>query len=76
VTGVAFGQLPDGSTLLASSSWDHTVRLWDPAAGVARECLNVAPSFPEGMAFAGTSLIVGCRDGIIALELSRTLEQS
>lgn len=30
VTGVAFS--PDGS-LLATTSWDNTVRLWDPATG-------------------------------------------
>jgi WD40 repeat protein len=32
LTAVAFGQLPDGRTLLATASED-TVRLWDPATG-------------------------------------------
>ena len=33
VTSVAFGALPDGTTLLATASTDYTVRLWDPTTG-------------------------------------------
>ena len=33
VTGVAAVMLPDGRVLLATTSYDETVRLWDPATG-------------------------------------------
>ena len=33
VTGLAFGVLPSGRTLLATTSDDGTVRLWDAATG-------------------------------------------
>nr|WP_281245051.1 hypothetical protein [Lentzea albida] len=31
---VAAVPVPDGRTLLATSGWDQTVRLWDPATGL------------------------------------------
>lgn len=35
VYAVAFGQLPDGRTLLATASDVHPARIWDPATGPA-----------------------------------------
>jgi WD40 repeat protein len=53
VSGVAFGHLPDGRTLLATSGYDGTVRLWDPATGtLIGDPLTGHTAAVTGIAFA------------------------
>ena len=52
VNSVAFGTAPDGRLLLASSSDDKTVRVWDPVAGtLASEPLNGHTAWVNSVAF-------------------------
>jgi WD40 repeat protein len=71
VDAVAFGTLPDGRVLLASAG-DDGVRLWDPASPAlgALHCYRTAPSVPKALCFEGTTVYLGCSDGIIALDVA------
>jgi len=69
VYGCAFGTRPDGTLLLATTSDDQTVRIWDPATGRAVGALSSAPSHPMCLAWHGAIAVVGCSDGVLALDL-------
>ena len=72
VSAVAFGVLPSGRVLLATSGFDGMVQLWDPgnlAAG-ALHTYRTAPSVPWALCFEQTTIYVGCDDGIIALNIT------
>ncbi len=63
VSAVAAVPLPDGRTLLATGSDDHTVRLWDPTTGApAGETLLDATV--RSICGAGGSLIVAAGDSL------------
>ena len=50
VHGLAFS--PDGKRL-ASSSWDHTIKLWDVAGGNELQTLRGHPAFVDCVSFSG-----------------------
>ena len=41
---------PDGETV-ATGSWDHTIKLWSPATGQARETLTGHTALVYGLAY-------------------------
>ena len=60
VSLVAFGTGPDGRLLLASASYDRTVRLWDPVTGTpASEPLTGHTNWVSLVAFGTRWMIPG-----------------
>lgn len=74
----------EGRVFLASGSQDEAVRLWDPATGTllyqiplgipvyALQQISPSPQ-ADSDAAAGAQLIVGTRDGVLAVNLSQSL---
>ena len=70
MTGICAVPAPTGhGTWLATTSWDKTVRLWDPATGTQTGMALVAPSVPRAVVCVAGLLMLGCSDGIIAMRL-------
>jgi WD40 repeat protein len=64
ITGIALSR--DGKSL-ASTSWDGTLRLWDPATGLQRKQIKAEASKPfHCVAFApdGKTLVTGAQKGL------------
>ena len=64
VSGIVFS--PDG-TILATWSWDNTIRLWNVATGVSFRTLEGHTSNITSIAFSPDGLILasgGWRDGL------------
>ena len=66
VSAVVFS--PDGK-LLASASWDDTVRLWDPATGASLQTLEGHLDSVSAVAFSPDGKLVasGSNDGTVRL---------
>jgi WD40 repeat protein len=68
VTAVAFGVDGDGRPLLASASWDRTVRLWDPTTGTpVLKLLRRTP--PDAVATQKRQLAIGDGEGVTVIEV-------
>ena len=76
VTGCAFGTRPDGTLILATTSRDNTVRLWDPESGRQAGMVCLSPSRPACLACHDCVASVGCSDGVIALDLTSVAQPS
>jgi WD40 repeat protein len=68
VTAVAAVLLPDGRTLLATGSNDHTVRLWDPTTGATVHSVSLGQSV-RCLAAVGSGLCVGTLQTMLFLDL-------
>jgi WD40 repeat protein len=67
VNSVAFGTDLDGRPLLASASEDHTVRLWELAAGACIATLQRRSSVRSIM-LASNLLAIGDGEGVCVIE--------
>jgi len=74
----------DGRVLLASGAHDHTIRLWNPVnsapiqtipLGIPVHALSQHPRTErfDRQSDGGTTLIVGTRDGVLAINLHESL---
>jgi WD40 repeat protein len=64
VTAVAFS--PDGQ-LVASASWDKTVRLWEAATGTCRSTLGGHSDYVSAVAFSSNGQVLHTNAGNISL---------
>ena len=67
ITSIAFS--PD-SKLIASASWDHTVRLWDTATGSCRNTLEDHSNLITTMTFSSDGKHLNINQGQIVLPFS------
>lgn len=69
VTGVCPVTLPDGTTLIATTSDDKTVRFWDPVGRCEVARRVISPSVPFGCVSVDEGVAVACSDGVVVLRL-------
>jgi WD40 repeat protein len=69
VVAVAAVPLPDGRTLLATGSWDDTVRLWDVNTQMEARCCALG-GIVHAIAFVDSdTIVVGLSDGVAVISL-------